>query len=545
MRKWSFVAASAVCVTLLLSCVAGAELPSPAGTVMVPMRDGVELETDYYLPAGCDGPYPAILARSVYGREMGPAWAEQVLPLGMALVIQDTRGRGGSGGEDRAFADDGWGERQDGVDTVDWIREEDWSNGAVGTRGGSALGLTQLFLAAAGADVQAQFIAVAASEFYGQLAYQGGVWRKAAVENWLEMQGLEHIKERWQAHPTYDAFWRDYDFASRASHVTAPGIHFSGWFDIFAQGNIDNFLTRQYEGGAGARGNQIMVMGPWPHHITRETGDLTLADNYNFDIDALNDRFFRHWLLGEETGVMGEPPVHYYTLGDVEDPDAPGNEWRTADTWPPFETESTPLYLSPDGQLRSSVEDVAEESRSYTYDPADPVPTEGGQNLYIPAGPFDQRELGERDDVLTFATEPLEEPLEITGRVTVDLYVSTDAPDTDFTAKLVDIYPDGREILMLDSIQRVKFRDGFAEPDPLPEGEVGKVTIDLWSISLVFNEGHRIGLHVSSSNHPRFEVNPNSGDDFPTEDNLRPAENTVHMGETHPSALHLPVRPNE
>ncbi|MFO7775785.1 MAG: CocE/NonD family hydrolase, partial [Candidatus Hydrogenedentota bacterium] len=521
MRKWLWLAVPALCLSLLPACWAAAELPSPTGTVMVPMRDGVELETDYYLPAEGEGPYPAILARSVYGREMGPAWANEILPWGIALVLQDTRGRGGSEGEDRAFADDGWGERRDGVDTVEWIREQDWCNGAVGTRGGSALGLTQLFLAAAGADVQAQFIAVAASEFHGQLAYQGGVWRTAVVENWLEMQGLEHIKERWQAHPTYDAFWRDYDFASRASHVTAPAIHFSGWFDIFAQGNIDNFLTRQYEGGAGARGNQIMVMGPWSHNITQEIGDLTLPENYNFDIDTLSERFFKHWLLEEDAGVMEEPPVHYYTLGDVEDPDAPGNEWRRADTWPPFETESTPLYLSPDGQLHGAMEDVAEGTQRYTFDPADPVPTHGGQNLFIPAGPFDQQELGERDDVLVFATEPLEEPLEITGRVTVDLYVSTDAPDTDFTAKLVDIYPDGREILMLDSIQRVKFRDGFEEPDPLPEGDIGKVTIDLWSISLVFNEGHRIGLHISSSTHPRFEVNPNSGDDFPTEDNLR------------------------
>jgi putative CocE/NonD family hydrolase len=180
------------------------------------------------------------------------------------------------------------------------------------------------------------------------------------------------------------------------------------------------------------------------------------------------------------------------------------------------------------------------------YDPNNPVPTHGGANLILPAGPFNQQELGLRDDVLTFTTPVLDAPIEITGRVTVRLYVSSDAPDTDFTAKLVDIYPDGREILMMDSIQRVKFRNGFREADPLPPGEVGLVEIDLWSISLIVNAGHRIGLHVSSSNYPRFEVNPNTGEDFPPEDEtvvMPAAQNTVYMDANRPSALLLPIRP--
>jgi hypothetical protein len=181
------------------------------------------------------------------------------------------------------------------------------------------------------------------------------------------------------------------------------------------------------------------------------------------------------------------------------------------------------------------------------YDPAQPFPTHGGANLLLPAGPFDQRTVNEgRTDLLKFATAPLERPIEVTGRVRVVLYVSSDAPDTDFTAKLVDVFPagDDREILMLDNIRRVKYRSGFEAPAPLlvSPDQVVTIEIDLWSISWIYNTGHRIGLQISSSNYPRFEKNPNTGDDFPKEDNLRVAHNMVHTGKNRPSALFLPLR---
>ncbi len=517
---------------------------APTDTVLVAMSDGTQLATDYYLPDAEAGPYPVALARSVYGRAWaGKHPAPMFLALGIAFVAQDTRGRGDSEGRDMVFADDGWGERRDGLDTVDWLLEQPWCNGAIGTWGASALGITQLLLAGAGAEVRAQSILVAAADFHGDLAYQGGVWRKSLCESWLTAQKSPHVIDIWKAHPTRDAFWRDgYDLIARAEHMRAPALHISGWFDIFAQASIDNFLARHYEGDPSARGRQILIMGPWPHGISQKTGDLTLPDNYNFDIAGFERRLFEQYLLNKDTGIDKEPPVHYYTLGDVEDPNAPGNEWRTADTWPPVGTSITPLYLGKDGLLGFAFDQEQAGLLPYVFDPATPVPTHGGQNLAIPAGPFDQLEVSDRADVLKFATPPLDAPIEITGRVTVDLYVSTDAPDTDFTAKLVDIYPDRREILMLDSIQRLKFRNGLEEARPLPPGEVDKITIDLWSISLIFNAGHRIGLHISSSNYPRFEVNPNNGDDFPSDDTLRIANNTLYMTDAYPSALMLPVR---
>lgn len=512
----------------------------------VPMQDGVHLATEVFLPPG-DGPFPVTLLRSVYGRGFGADHAKRFNERGIAVVVQDTRGRGDSEGTDMVFLDDGWGDRQDGADTVAWIRAQPWSNGIVTTMGGSALGITQMLAAGATQDIAGQSIVVAASDFYGQLAYQGGVWRKFLCENWVTMQGSAHVLELWKSHPARDAFWEQFDTTARAPEVTAPGLHIGGWWDIFAQGTLDGFTARQYHGGEGARGNQLLIMGPWLHAPMREAGDLTLPENYNFPFGRVEMEFLEHWALGAENGVMDGPTVRYYTLGDVENPDAPGNEWREASDWPPFETVETPLYLGPDGVLSMQAPADAH-SVSYDYDPSDPCPTAGGANLFahiLPTGPKDQREVGQRPDVVTFLTPVLEEPIEITGRVKVVLYVSTDAPDTDFTAKLLDVYPDGRQILMLDNIQRVKFRNGFEQAEPLPPGEVGRLEIDLWSISLIVDKGHRIGVQISSSNYPRFEKNPNTGTDFPDGEDLRVARNTIHLGADTPSALVLPVRPAE
>jgi len=511
-------------------------------TVMVEMRDGIKLETDVYLPPG-DGPFPAVLMRSVYGRGAGAQLAQPQNKQGIALVVQDTRGRGGSEGKDMVFADDGWGENQDGADTVAWIAGQNWSNGKIATAGGSALGIVQVMMAPATDLVDAQSIVVASSNFYGQIAYQGGVWRKSLTEGWTAMQKTnEYIVPAWQAHPTYDTFWQMYNAEPKAPDITAPAVHIGGWWDIFNQGTINNFVTRQHNGGEGARGKQKLIMGPWVHGVKRKIGDIELPENFNFDFGKYERRFFAACLLGKDDGILAEPAVNYYTLGDVDNPDGPGNEWRTANDWPPFPTVATSFYLRTDGHLATEPAAADISPLAYTYDPANPCPTHGGQNLLLPAGPFDQREVSGRGDVFKFATEPLAEPLEITGQVFAKLYVSTDAPDTDFTAKLVDIYPDGREILMLDGIRRLKFRNGYEKAEPLPPGEVGEITIDLWSISLIFNKGHRIGLQISSSNHPRFEINPNSGDDFPTTENLRPANNKIYIDATHPSALILPVR---
>ncbi|HIJ73253.1 MAG TPA: CocE/NonD family hydrolase [Candidatus Hydrogenedentes bacterium] len=518
-------------------------------TVMVEMTDGTKLATDYYVPEEGGPAFPVILARSTYGRALGMKDGERFNGGGYAFVIQDVRGMGASEGEKNVFYAEGWRESQhDGADTVAWIKAQEWCNGKIGTYGGSALGMTQVLLAPATRDVVFQFIEVAPSSWYGQVAYQGGVFRKSPMEGWLTLIGQPHVIDLYKSHPTCDAFWTYYNAESKAPDITAAALHVGGWYDIFQQGTINNFVSRQNNGGPGAKGNQKLIM-KWSPHGPDVTPDYTHNENrFDLRVSHQRDALLDAWLKGNTAAIADMPTVWYYTLGD-DAPGAPGMEWRTADGWPPFPTVDTPYFLGSDGRLTPDLTQAAAGSRSFTYDPANPFPTHGGANLLptLPSGPFDQRKGNEgRNDVLKFATEPLVQPVEATGRVRARLYVSSDAPDTDFTAKLIDVFPQGdeREILVLDNIQRVKYRNGFEEPAPLltSADEVVEVEIDLWSISWVFNTGHQIGLQISSSNYPRFDKNPNTGDDFPSEDNLRVANNTVHSGKTHPSALLLPLR---
>jgi len=520
-------------------------------TFMVPMRDGARLATDVYLPKTGGPKFPVVLVRTVYGRKVdqfGMAAANH----NVAVVLQDTRGHGDSEGEKQQFNADGWGTLRDGDDTMNWIQAQPWCNGKVGTWGASALGIIETLLAPIRNDIACQMIVVAPSSMF-PIFMRGGVPQKMLPESYAKLMG--HRKEflaRRGKHPTYDEFWKLQDATARAADITAPAVHVGGWFDFYPQGTLDSFASRQAIGGPGARGNQKLVMGPWEHAVTEKVGDLKFP-NSKFNYNALAWRCFDHWLKGEPNGVMQEPAVHYYVLGDCDDPQAPGNRWRTADTWPPFPTRETSFYLAADGALTDKPSTKNDAKRAFKFDPSDPCPSLGGADAIKPL-PLDQRKISSRPDVLRFATEPLTEPLEVTGQVRVKLFVSSDAPDTDFTAKLVDIYPDGREIAILNGIRRVKFRRGYEKADPLPPGKVGELTIDCWSISAVFNRGHRLGLHVSSSNWPRYEVNPNTGADLPSytgeneqgewlidRTSLRVAHNTVWMDPARPSVLILPV----
>jgi len=524
-------------------------------TVMVPMRDGVRLATDVHVPSSGGPAFPVVLLRTVYGRKNIGA-VEFIRATGAAIVSQDTRGHGDSEGEKVGFAADGWGELQDGADTVVWIKSQKWCNGKIGTWGASALGITEVLMAPVTPSITCQAIIMAPSNFY-HVYVPGGVPQKALAERYAKMMGHQKVLQTQQSHPCYDSFWSYYNAEARAADITAPAVHVGGWFDLYPQGTINNFVTRQCHGGTGARGNQKLIMGPWQHEIAQKVGDLTFPDNFNFDWQNYIWRFFRYWLTGEQNGIVSEPAVHYYTMGDCDDPNAPGNEWRTANGWPPFPTIETRYYPSENGRLTLSPPNVEMAKLTYTFDPADPCPTHGGRNFnaVCPGGLLDQRAISSRPDVLSFETDPLGEPLEITGNVRVKLCVSSDAPDTDFTAKLVDIYPDGRQIGVMDGIQRVKFRNGFEKPDPLPPGTVGEIEIDLLSTSLIFNKGHKIGIQITSSNWPQCEVNPNTGEDLPrytgeTENgeriidktSLRVAHNTVYMDKDHPSVLTVPVR---
>jgi len=504
-------------------------------TYMVPMSDGVRLATDVYLPEG-DGPWPTILARTPYGRFK----IDELTARGYAVVTQDWRGYGWSEGEKMPFEAEGWGEHRDGYDTARWIIDQNWSNGLIGTWGGSALGISQNLMAGSyPPGLVCQHILAAADDLYSQMFFQGGVFRKSLVEGWWSAFGNQQQLLELLSHPNYDSRWRLLNCKERVSNMTYPAIHIGGWFDIFSQGTIDSFVTRQHLASAGSRGNQILIMGPWWHGGMGSTvqGDLTFPENSLYpELWPDTIRFYDHWLKGKENGVEDDPPVRYYVMGDVENHDAPGNEWRSARDWPVPHVNLS-LYLSSHGLVK---EPGPDEAISYLYDPRDPVPTVGGANLILPAGPRDQRQVETRDDVIVFSTPPLEVPVEVTGRIYVQLFAESSCPDTDFMAKLTDVYPDGRSILLLDGAIRASHRISMERIDPLERGEVYEFWIDLWSTSIVFDKGHRIRLDITSSNAPRFLPNPNTGS-YPFSEETCISNNTIHMGRRYPSRIILPI----
>ena len=455
-------------------------------TVMLKMADGAKLATDVYLPA-VGGPFPTILYRTPYGRTKGGPgrWPER----GYAVVKQDMRGRFDSEGENLPFVGCGWGEHKDGVETVAWILKQPWSNGKVGTAGGSALGITQNLLAGAAPEgLVCQHVSVAAASLYHHAVYVGGAFRKSQVEKWLEQNRFDPEALRlYRAHPSYGEFWNGFDSLSRLEKMKVPAMHVGGWFDTFSLGTVSAFVGRQTRSEEGSRGLQVLVMGPWAHGGFRENGkvgELTFPNARMPDAYSAR-RWFDHHMKGEENGVDDLLPVAYYVMGDTEDPKAPGNEWRFAERWP-VRAELTAYNLHQSGSL--SRKPASWRFRQYWFDPATPCPTVGGCNLVLPKGPMDQQEIEKRTDVLTYTTEPLEAPVEVTGHPVAKISVSCSERDSDLSVRLCDVYPDGRSFLMAEGMLRLRYRDSFTMPQPLTPHKTYEVTVPCWVTSIVINK---------------------------------------------------------
>jgi predicted acyl esterase len=531
----------AVLLAAALSSVAGVQGKQ---TFLVPMRDGVRLATDVYLPA--DGkPAPVILMRTPYNKDHYRNVGRGRAAAGYAFVVQDTRGRFASQGGNLPFEGDGWWGNQDGYDTLEWIAAQPWCNGKIGMHGGSAMGIAQFLAAATGTRrLTALNIAVATPDLYS-FAYANGLFRKALVAGWLQDEAFDPgALAIWMSHPTYDTYWQERSAARRYGRVDVPARHSGGWYDIFAQGTIDGFVGLQERGGAHARGAQRLVMGPGIDHVSYPD----LASKWPFpnaDKPPAGAGDVWDWLDLRLKGLTSDAadlaPVTYYVMGDVTDAQAPGNCWRSADAWPPFATRATALYLHADRSLGFD-NDEKGAGLSYDYDPHRPVPTIGGCQYNLPAGPRDQRPIESRPDVLVFTTAPLEYPLEVTGRVRMKLWASTDAPDTDFIARLCDVYPDGRSINICEGGTRVRLRDSLSKELAVEPGRPYLLNLDLCSTSIIFNAGHRIRLHVTSSSYPGYAANANSGTGYPRFVGPRVAHNTVYTDPAHASHVLLPVR---
>ncbi len=523
------------------------QVASSRRTEYVLMRDGVtHLGTDVWLPSRIPGmSWDTLLKRTPYGRDTPP---RMFIDGDYAVVINSTRGREDSEGEDNVFDDDGWLENQDGYDTVEWIAEQPWSTGRICTFGGSAPGITQYLVAGAAPPHLVCCVAeIASANFYHHMNYPGGEFRKHMVETWLEGQGSTHKLDEIWAHPDEDEYWDRRNLMNRLDHVVVPILHIGGWYDIFSQGTLDFFHHLQNEGGEGARFNQKLVIGPWIHGLYASPwqGELQYPWNSVFaDYAETVMKWYDFWLRGEDNGILDEPPARYYVMGPgmPEAASAPGNAWRLGDDWPP-PGEERAYYLHPGGLLSTEPPPAGGAFAEYVSDPDDPVPTRGGSNLYddIGQGPMDQRPVDDRADVLTWQTPALAEPLEISGPVRLELWASSDRTDTDWVVKLEDVYPDGRAMLVTDLVLMGRHRVSFRQEDLLVPGEIHHFTVRLWDTSITLPAGHALRVAIASSNWPRFRMNPQTGEPFHQETGSEVATNRVYQDADHPTRLVVSV----
>jgi hypothetical protein len=513
-------------------------------TYMVEMRDGIKLATDVYLPQG-NGPFPAVLYRTPYGK----SYDNNILSLldaGIACVIQDQRGRYASQGNFSLFGTDG----QDANDTVEWMTNQSWFNGNYGTLGGSADGITQYMQIPYLDNIQCQFIEVATPNLYEHASFQGGAPRRMLMKNWLEGIGEEHLYEMLFDYPNNTAEWvrdrviNEWEWAN----VTWPSIHVGGFYDCFCQGILDGYTGYQYKGGPGGKDNAKLILGPWTHNLWDPSpGDLTFPDasedpwTYTIYAAMFGEKLLNTMELGDYRDM---PNVTYYVMGDTETTSEDWNRWATATEWPvPYSNET---YYFRDNHTLSTEPQMENANFSYIFNPSDPVETIGGANLLANQGPRDQTPVESRDDVLLFDYNVTEEPVNITGRVWANLFVTSNCTDTDFTIKLCDVYPDGRSMLVCDGIIRARYREG-QHKETLMDGSANTIYelwVDLWSTSYVFNEGHRIRVAISSSNYPRFDVNPNTGaqiEPFEEGDSYNCANNTLILSSTNKSSIIFPI----
>ncbi len=565
--------------------------------VPIPMRDGTLIHADIYRPDTTDQ-VPVILSRTPYEKGALLNYSFTINPVraveyGYAVVFQDTRGRWMAEGDFYPYRH----ESEDGYDSVEWLAAQPWCSGAVGMAGGSYIGATQ-WLTALAQPPHLKAIApeITTSNYYDGWTYQGGAFELGFILQWAltlatdtarrmnqpdvgarmltEIDGVTRLYEHlplktvplltdsgtanyyrdWLDHSTYDDYWQATAVKEVYNHVRVPALNIGGWYDLFLGGTLENFTRMQQEGGSPeARQGQRLLIAPWTHGVF--TG-LIAGQNYGaesgkdgIDHTMTQLRFFDHFLKGASSTPQSDAPVRLFIMG--------ANQWRDEQEWPLARTQYVPWYLHGDG--RSALHEgtlspsapADEPPDAYLYDPANPTPSIGGPTLHfghligLDAGPMDQRPIESRPDVLVFTSEVLEQPLEVTGPLKVVLYAATSAPDTDFVAKLTDVFPDGASRLLNEGIIRARYRQGTDQARPITPVEVYEYTIDLIATGNVFLPGHRIRLDIGSASFPRFDRNLNSGKPL-GEDTLADAQiaqQTIYHDSLRASYILLPIIP--
>jgi putative CocE/NonD family hydrolase len=541
----------------------------------LPMRDGTLLSADLYRPTA-GGPFPALLCRTIYDnqQERYVGWAHRFARNGYAVVLQDCRGRYDSDGVWEPYLC----EALDGYDTQQWLGQQPFCDGNIGTFGISYVGFTQILPAPHGSPYVKALVPTANQEDNFGFVYLGGVlqlqnainfgrigrrtnrnaswplvdqtalYRRLPLISALQGIAESDLYQLLLSHPTYDEYWQSYSMKTRYEEVDQPALFLTGWYDNLVHEVFKCFAgwTTHAKSEQTRRLTKLMV-GPWDHNrLGTVSGwsevDFTAAGEV--DLAGVHLRWYDRRLKGIDNGIDRDPPLRLFVMGE--------NVWRDEREWPLARTAWTRFYLHGAGRANSRFGDgmlaaaspTNEPPDIYAYDPAHPVPTVGGLSMFVEnCGPLDRAAVERRDDVLVYSTPALERDVEVTGPVKLVLYAATDGPDTDFTATLVDVYPHGRAISVCEGIVRARFRESVEGPTLIEPGRVYRYAIDLWETSNVFKAGHRLRLEISSSNFPRFARNLNTGGDLATETEMRVARQTIFHDGTYPSHLVLPVIP--
>ena len=552
----------------------------------IPMRDGVKLYGDVYLPAA-PGKYPTLIVRTPYGVQRDGAHESLIkfAQHGYAAVMNDVRGRYESEGKWEPFRT----EAEDGYDTIQWASKQDWSNGKVATQGGSYLGHVQW---AAGKlqppNLVAMFPALASTNIYRDWITLNGAWRLSFNYGWGVVRmpnrimlpqyfhtenfsppelkyekilphlplidgdllsagyAVQHYRD-WIAHPDYDSYWKKISDEESFNKINVPVHTSGGWFDIFLQGTINGFVgVRKHGANENVRKNSRMIIGAWGHGPTQKYGDVDFGAANNRVQFETELKWFDRYVKGIENGLEKLPPVEIFYMGV--------NQWQHEQDWPIPGTKFTPYYLTSDGAANTAAGNgrISEKisngaaSDQYSYDPNNPVPTLGGNNCCgtpTLAGPKDQRPLAKRDDILSYTSEAFTQAMAIAGPVKMKLFAATNGLDTDWVVKLIDVAPDGFAFNICEGIMRARYRNGVDKPQLLKPNEVYEYDVDLVGTANVFLPGHRLRVDITSSHFPQFDRNPNTGEAFGTSAKVRVAKQTIFHSAQRASHILLPVVP--
>jgi putative CocE/NonD family hydrolase len=556
--------------------------------VPIPMRDGTLLRADVYRPQGA-GQHPVLVGRVGYKLRDWPMdfytpTGEYYSRRGYVIVWQNVRGTFASEGRFDPFRDDGWGANRDGFDTIEWAAAQPWSNGKVGMLGVSYSGLTQylaaptrpphlnaLFVQMGWGAARANMFRGGAYQLFGlswwpmgmvlhhlqdETAPHGTEAARARLEKALEeveswyrhlplqslppMQGLADWYFEGLAHPQDGPFWWPTDIASKYSDVDVPILHWNGWFDYRLDATLNSYQhIRALGRSEKCRKGQHLVIGPW-NHISLPAGELNFGPEAVLDDGAYRLRWYDYWLKGIQNGAMDGPPVRIFLMGE--------NRWIELEDWPPAEVVYRPTYLREgagrseaslnNGGLTFESPEAAEHPDSFLYDPTDPVPS---LRTFEDPGPKDHRSVEGR--MLTYTSAVLQQDLTVIGPVKAVLYGLSSTPDTDWVVRLCDVWPDGRSMWVCDGILRARYRNSLAREELMVPGQIYQFEVDMWATAQVFQAGHRLRIHVTSSDFPWYDRNLNTGRPFGEEVHGQVAINTVFHDAARPSHLLLPVMP--